>query len=117
MPVGENYKVLPLELDKFQEYYKLEDLDGYALNMEYQKYLDINIEGHHYGNFTKSEWFIDQTLGLDLDIQNPSNLVVTLYSQDFVEDGVWLEVCQQVGLDGMKIDKLDLYLKSYEANK
>jgi len=43
--------------------------------------------------------------------------IITLYSQDFVDMTVWRKICDQVGLDVSKVDKLDLHLSAYEVNK
>lgn len=50
------------------------------------------------------------------NIKQPKN-IVTLYSQDFVHEDLWEQICDQVGLDFSKVDKLDLHLSAYEVNK
>ena len=43
--------------------------------------------------------------------------IIDLYSEDFVSDSVWEEICDQAGVDVLKTDKITITFDKIEINK
>lgn len=52
-----NYKMLPLTYTEFKAKFKIQ---GSAVT-QYKQYLEVNAEGHHYGDFASLDaWYAEQ---------------------------------------------------------